>query len=129
MPLVVNVFNMKYVYTLPEAITDLFFCNLLALYLCIGQCSSVYIICWYLCHIQHNFLRTLVILVPSVIGIGHHLVRSMLSCFEFLMMISMMMISKFNSTSTPKRVIQCLNRCRLPCESKQSPLEKNIMVK
>ena len=28
-----------------------------------------------------------------------------------------------------KRVIQCQKRCKLPYESKQSPLEKNVMVK
>ncbi len=38
-------------------------------------------------------------------------------------------ISKFNGTSTPKRSYNANTGVKLPYESKQSPLEKNVLVK
>ncbi len=41
----------------------------------------------------------------------------------------MMMISKFNGTSTPKGSYSAKTGVKLPYGSKQSPLQKNVMVK
>ncbi len=45
-----------------------------------------------------------------------------------MMMIMMMMLSKFNGTSTPKGSYSAKAGVNCPMSLKQSPLEKNVMV-